>query len=46
MIEMDMAWSIILDKTRELAKMRAEPSTENTCTKDLDDIVPGDILAE
>ena len=42
MVEMDLAWQIILDKTRKLANQRES----NTCVKDLDDVVPGDILVE
>ena len=42
MIEMDQAWVTIYDKTTDLAKQKAE----NTCLKYLDQIVPGDVLAE
>ena len=42
MIDMDQAWQIIHEKTTELAQQRAS----NACVKDLDEIVPGDILAE
>ena len=42
MIEMDQAWKIIFDKTKEIANQKAD----NTCLKDIDQIKPGDILAE
>ncbi len=43
MIDMDVAWQLILSKSRELVSQRSSPLT---CVKDLNDIKPGDILAE